>query len=361
MTIGKALLLTLSLVFFTSGFAEKTSTDNTAANTTATKQNTSDAEQAIATQQTTTQLMRLGSGTIGGNYFVLGELVGGIISHPPGSLPCGEGGTCGLPNLQSQNITTSGSLANLGELQNDTIQSGFIQSDIAYWAYTGTGLFANKDKQLDLRAIASLYPEAMHIVVNKSANIQSVADLVNKRVSVGARKSGTLNGARLVLNAYKLSEDDMQTEYLNNQQSMKKLQNGELDAMFFLVGAPAPGLDELFTKSKDFTLLSIGEAERQSIFKNGHYYSPYTLSANIYQQIPTTQTISVYALWLTKDSLDEETVYQITKALWSDTARQLLNSSYIGKQISINNSLNGIGIPLHEGAKKYYNEIGKRF
>lgn len=361
MTIGKALLLTLSLVFFTNGFAAKTSTDDTAANTATTKQQATNSKKQKHTQQATTKLMRLGSGAIGGNYFVLGELVGGIISHPPGSLPCGKGGTCGLPNLQSQNITTSGSLANLSKLQNNTIQSGFIQSDIAYWAYTGTGLFANKDKQPDLRAIASLYPEAMHIVVRKSANIQTVADLADKRVSVGARKSGTLNGTRLVLEAYKLSEDDMQTEYLNNQQSIKKLQDGELDAMFFLVGAPAPGLDELFAKSKDFTLLSIGETERQSIFKKGHYYSPYTLSASTYPHIPATQTISVYALWLTKDSMDEETVYQITKALWSDTAKQLLNSSYIGKQITVNNSLNGIGIPLHKGAKKYYNEIGKRF
>ncbi len=51
----------------------------------------------------------------------------------------------------------------------------------------------------------------------------------------------------------------------------------------------------------------------------------------------------------------------MTKALWSDTARQLLDSSYIGRQINIDNSLKGIGIPLHEGAKKYYNQIGKRY
>lgn len=367
MTVGKKALLTiLSLGFLTLNVAtESTSTpDKTtteAAKITATEATQSAVSPAADTNTPPIQLMRLGSGAVGGNYFVLGELVGGIISHPSGSLACGEGGTCGVPNLQSLNITTSGSLANLSQLEKGSIQSGFIQSDIAYWAYTGTGLFANKDKQAGLRAIASLYPEAMHIVVRKAANIQSISDLADKRVSVGARKSGTLNGARLVLEAYKLSEDDMQTEYLNNQQSIEKLTAGELDAMFFLVGVPAPGLDVLFDNSEDFALLSIGQTEQQSIFKKGHYYSPYTIADTAYANTAATRTISVYALWLTNEAMDSEQVYQMTKALWGDIAKQLLHSSEVGKQISVDNSLNGIGIPLHDGAKKYYNEIGKRF
>ncbi len=103
------------------------------------------------------QLLRIGSGAIGGNYFVLGELVGGVVSHPLGSLACGKGGTCGIENLQTQNITSAGSLENLNKLQKGTIQTGFVQSDLAYWAYTGSGLFENKEKQGNLRAIASLY------------------------------------------------------------------------------------------------------------------------------------------------------------------------------------------------------------
>ncbi|MGY0399786.1 MAG: TAXI family TRAP transporter solute-binding subunit, partial [Ostreibacterium sp.] len=58
---------------------------------------------------------------------------------------------------------------------------------------------------------------------------------------------------------------------------------------------------------------------------------------------------------------DETLVYQLTKALWGETSKQLFNSSYIGQRIEVDNSLKGIGIPLHRGAKKYYNEIGKHF
>ncbi len=201
----------------------------------------------------------------------------------------------------------------------------------------------------------------MHILVRKSAGINTVADMVGKRVSVGARKSGTLYSARLVLDAYKISEDDMETAYLNSSQSMKKLLAGELDGMFFTVGAPAPAMEKLFKESQDFTLLSIGKAERQEIFKQGHYFSPYTIAAGTYEHIPAVETISVYALWLTTDKADEKLVYQLVKSLWGDAAKQLFNSSYIGQTINIDDSLKGIGIPLHNGAKKYYNEIGKRF
>lgn len=312
----------------------------------------------VATTETT---LRMGSGSVGGNYFVLGALVGDAVSHPKGSLPCGSGGTCGIMNLNALNITTAGSMDNLTKLLAGKLDTGFIQSDIAYWAYTGTGLFENKEKKENIRAIASLYPEAMHIVIRKSANINSVADLVDKRVSVGARKSGTIHGARLVLDAYKISEDDMQTEYLNNQQAIDKFNEGELDAMFFSVGAPAPALEVLFADSHDYQLLSIGEAERQAIFKNGYYFSPHTIAAGTYPGVSAVNTISVYALWLTTAQADEQFIYQLTKALWDKTAKQLFNSSHVGSYIDVENSLKGIGIPLHDGAKRYYDEIGKRF
>lgn len=308
-----------------------------------------------------TRMFRIGSGSVGGNYFVLGELVGGVISQPKGSLPCEHGGTCGIAHLQSQNITSVGSVANLSALKNGSVHSGFVQSDIAYWAYTGTGLFTNKGKQEDIRAIASLYPEAIHIVVRKGANIQTVADLADKRVSVGSRESGTLHGARLILNAYKMDEDDIKPEYLNSTESIKKLLKEELDAVFFTVGISSPILNELFTQSEQFTLLSVGDAEQQAIFKQGHYFSPFTIAANTYHNVGETKTISVYALWLTAKDTDETLVYELTKALWGEAANQLFGSSLLGQHIHIDNSLKGIGIPLHPGAKKYYNEIGKRF
>ncbi|PID65488.1 MAG: immunogenic protein [Gammaproteobacteria bacterium] len=325
------------------------------------RKRTDKSTQNLPKKQATTKILRIGSGAIGGNYFVLGELVGGVISHPSGSLPCGAGGSCGIMNLQSQNISSAGSVANLNTLKDKTNQTGFVQSDIAYWAYTGTGLYAKEKKQSNLRAIASLYPEAIHIIVNKEANINTIAKLAGKRVSLGAKKSGTLQGARLVLNAYQITEDKIQARYLNSADSIKALLKGELDAVFFTVGTSSPILNELFKNNDKFTLLSIGNSQRQAIFKQGHYFSPFRIAANTYKGVPETKTISVYALWLTTEKMDEGLVYALTKALWGKPAKHLFKSSLIGHHISIENSLKGIGIPLHSGAKKYYDEIGKRF
>lgn len=367
-----SLLLCLSVAVTFSVLSEQTDGGNTKAQASASKSSSpavgkdkendnASAEQTPEKSPPPVQLLRIGSGAVGGNYFVLGELVGGVVSHPLGSLPCNKGGTCGVPNLQSQNVTSVGSLENLNKLDEGDIDAAFVQSDLAYWAYTSAGPFENKDKREDLRAIASLYPEAMHVLVRKSADIKSVADMVGKRISVGARKSGTLYSSRLLLAAYNVSEDDMETAYLNSAQSMEKLLADELDGMFFTVGAPAPAMEKLFADSSEYTLLSIGSAERKAIFEQGHYFSPYTIAAGTYTGIPAVETVSVYALLLTTDTADKDLVYQLTKSLWGDAAQQLFASSHIGKEVVLENSLKGIGIPLHDGAKQYYNEIGKRF
>ncbi len=288
-------------------------------------------------------------------------MVGSIVSHPKGSLPCGEGGTCGVVDTQFLNITSLGSVANIDALKEGTVHSAFVQSDVSYWAYTGTGSFENNGKMDNLRAIASLYPEAVHIVINKNANIKTVADLKGKRVSVGPRSSGTILQSRLILGAYHLSEDDMQTEYLTNEQGITKLQNGELDAMFFSAGAPAPALTLLFNENKDFTLLSLDNTAKKEVFKHGSYFSPFVIEKGVYPNVEDTKTVSVFALWLTTEEVDEDLVYQMTKSLWSEQAKQLFGSSDIGRQVLLDNSLKGIGIPLHKGAKKFYDEIGKRF
>src|SRR3546814_13585607 len=82
------------------------------------------------------------------------------------------------------------------------MESGFSQSDVAYCAYTGTGLYEGKGKVEDLRLIATLYPETIHIVARKDAGIEPVADLRGKSVSLDEPGSGTIVDARIVLAAH---------------------------------------------------------------------------------------------------------------------------------------------------------------
>ena len=100
------------------------------------------------------------------------------------------------------------------------MQSGFTQSDVAYWAFNGTGIYEGRPKVDDLRAIANLYPESFHLVVAQGLGHQvDQADLKGKRVSLDEPGSGTLVDARLILAAYGVTEKDIKAEYLKPQQA----------------------------------------------------------------------------------------------------------------------------------------------
>jgi TRAP transporter TAXI family solute receptor len=87
-----------------------------------------------------------------------------------------------------------------------------VQADVAYWAYSGTGVFDGKPKVADLRSIANLYPESVHVVVRKGV-AKSIADLKGKKVSLDEPGSGTLLNAKAILGAYGITEKDITPEF----------------------------------------------------------------------------------------------------------------------------------------------------
>src|SRR6188768_2126194 len=179
-------------------------------------------------QQDITFFRILTGGTVG-TYFPIGGLIANAISNPPGSRPCGEGGSCGVPGLVATSVASDGSVANVAAIAAGTAQSGFVQSDIAYWAYNGTGIYQGRPKVDVLRAIANLYPESIQLVVRKGSGIKSVPDLRGRKVSLDEPGSGTLVDARLILAAYGLSEKDLLPQYFPAQRVADSLRDGTID------------------------------------------------------------------------------------------------------------------------------------
>src|SRR5829696_7304753 len=184
---------------------------------------------------------RIGTGGTGGTYYPIGGLIANAIS--------GQDGGKGVPGLVATAVASNGSVANINAIQGGSSESGFTQSDVAYWAYTGTGLYEGKPKVTDLRLIATLYPETVHIVARKDANIKSVADLKGKRVSIDEPGSGTIVDSRLVLAAFGLTEKDIKPEYLKPGPAGDRLKDNALDAFFFVGGYPTGAISELATSS----------------------------------------------------------------------------------------------------------------
>ena len=312
----------------------------------------------IAGQAQEMRFFRIGTGGVSGTYYPIGGLIADIISSPPGARPCAKGGSCGVPGLVAIAQSSNGSVANVNAIKAGELESGFVQSDVAYWAYTGTGIFEGQGKVDNLRAIASLYPESIHIVTRKDAGIRSVRDLKGKRVSLDEPGSGTLVDARIILKAFGLSEADIKPEYIKPSPAVGKIRDNQLDAYIIVAGYPTGSVVEL-ASSVGCGLVPIDGPEIDALLQKYQFFARDLIPAGTYEGIGETPTISVGAQWVVGAEIDADLVYGITKALWTPTARQLLDHGHAkGKAITLETALDGIGIPLHPGAERYYREAG---
>lgn len=304
------------------------------------------------------RFFRIGTGGVAGTYYPIGGMIAHAISNPPGSRPCDTGGSCGPAGLVMIAQSANGSVANVDGIQQGKLESGFVQSDVAYWAYTGTGTFKHDPPRQNLRAIANLYPENLHIVVRRDSGIRQLQDLVGKRVSIDEPGSGTLIDAELVLREYGISKADLSIEYMKPGIAIQRIRSNQLDAFFVVVGYPSKAISEL-ADDTDIALLPIDGVEADRLISRHQFFARDNIPAGTYQGIDQVETISVGAQWLVSSDVDTETVYQITRALWNENSRRLLDNGHVkGRQIALQTALDGIAVPLHPGSQKFYSELG---
>ncbi len=291
------------------------------------------------------QFFRIGTGGTAGTYYPVGGMIANEVSVPG--------------KLVASAVATNGSVANVNGIVGGSLESGFSQSDVAYWAYSGTGTFEGKPKATDLRLIATLYPESIHLVVRKGSGIKSVKDLRGKRVSLDEPGSGTLVDVRLILGAFGMTDKDVKAEYMKPNQAGDKMKDGGLDAFFFVGGAPAGAIAELASSGSGIELVSIDGPEIDKLRSQQRFFTPDVIPANTYKGVGEVKTISVNAQWITSAKQSEAVVYEITKALYSDKTQAALAAGHAkGKFITRQNAVTGAGIPFHPGAEKYYKEVG---
>ena len=304
------------------------------------------------------KFLRIGTGSISGVYFPVGGLIASAISHPPGPSLCGQGGSCGVPGLVAVAQASRGSVANVRQIAAGRLEAALVQADIAYFAVKGMGVFAGGKAIPSLRAIANLYPEAVHVVVRRKSRIRAIGDLKGKRISLDLKGSGTRAIANLVLREHGIDPESLNR--LNSQvgPAVDRLQSGRIDAFFFVGGFPAPTIARL-SREVPLRLLSISGAQAASIMKADPFLAAVNIPASVYGRTVATQTLAVGALWTVSDKLDADTVYGITRALWHPTTRSILDQGPPAtRQMRLKNALMGVAIPLHEGAARFYREKG---
>jgi len=304
------------------------------------------------------RFLRIGTGAVSDTYFTLGTLIASAISGPPGSRPCGEGGGCGVPGLIAVAQSSQGSVSNLSGIDTKQVELALAQADAVDWAYHGSGLFQGKGEVAGLRAIASLYPLTVQLVVRRDAKITQVAGLRGKRVSLGPADSGALLEARAVLDAYGLQAADLDGRLLPADLALDQLKDGRIDALFLFSVPPHDRVGEL-AEDGLVDILPIDGPPAAALRAMRPVLRETLLAEGTYPGVVARRTLAITTLLVSGEELSADLVHGITRALWHDSTRQLLQRGLPrGATFRLENALDGITIPLHPGAAQFYQEAG---
>ncbi len=314
-----------------------------------------------AAQAADPTFFRIGTGGAGGTYFPIGGTIANGISAPPGSRACDKGGQCGVPGLIAIAQSTTASVFNNAAVQNGELEAGLAAADVTRSMFLGEGKFEGKAHP-KLRIVANLYPEDLHLVLPKGSSINNLGDLADKRVGIAQAGSGTQVAVLQMLEAWGVTRDNMSEAELNNSQSAERLADGQLDAYFYAAGWPVAAMVQL-ASTKGMALHSFTEEDLQKINGIIPAYIPSKIPSGVYEGVDNdVLTPAVSALMVVSSDLSEELVYGITKAMWNENTRKLLDNGHAkGKQITSETALDGVaalGVPLHPGAEKFYKEAG---
>ncbi|MBT6093547.1 MAG: TAXI family TRAP transporter solute-binding subunit [Rhodospirillaceae bacterium] len=307
------------------------------------------------------QFFRIASGSAGGTYFPMAGLLAQVISNPPGARTCAKGGNCGMEGLVAIGQSANGSVSNVNSIKSGQVESGFAQSDVTYWAYTGTGPFKGKKPIKNLCVLGSLFSEHVHVVSGKGRGIKSITDLKGKSVAMGLPGSGALVGARLVVEAYNLAEKkDFKAEYVKSKTGSDMIRDKHLDAFITVTGYPNASVVEM-ASTQGAELVPVSGSQRDALIKKAPFYSKAVIPGGTYKGNDSdTDTVAVSALWVSRSDLAESLHYGVVKGLFGNkkAAKLLANGHAKGKSMTLDTAFDGVPIPLCPGAEKFYKEAG---
>ena len=287
------------------------------------------------------KFLNIATGGTAGTYYPIGGAMAEILNN----------------NIQGMNASaqsTGATVANINMLHDGSVDLAIVQNDITYYAANGLEMF--KDKKIDsIRGIATLYPETCQIITLDASGIKSVADLKGKRVAVGAQGSGAEANARQILEAYGITYDDIDEQYLSFSEAASALKDGNVDAAFLTAGYPTAAVQDIASQNP-IRVLPIEADKADALIAKYPFYTKVVIPAGTYagfnEDVPA---ISVMAMLVCTDKVDDTMGYDITKALFTNLDR-IKAAHSVGKLITKEGAMEGMPIQMNAGAEKFFKE-----
>jgi uncharacterized protein len=286
--------------------------------------------------------MSLATGGTAGTYYPFGGAMAALWSRH-------------IQNVQVTAETTGASVENVRLLGTGQVELALVQNDIVDYAANGTEMFTDQPVT-NIRAIAALYPELLQWVV--TPDINSIEDLRGQAFVVGPAGSGTEANARQVFEANDMSFDDLgRTVRLSFAEAANAMRDRQVAGFAVTGGVPTAAIVDV-TTTLDVRVLGIDGEAAQNVMDEYGFYVQATIPAGAYRGVDQDiETVAVQAILVATEEMDPDVVYWITKVL-VEQQEELAQAHARGQDISRDTITQGITIPFHEGAERYFEDAG---
>jgi len=251
--------------------------------------------------------------------------------------------------------TSGGSQDNLENIESGKAQIAWTQSDVMAYAYSGTRLFANGDQITNFSVLGSLYSEEVQIVTC-DPTIQTVDDLKGKTVSIGESGSGVYYNAMDILEAYDISESQINPVYQGFGESTDSLADGTIDAAFVVAGAPTQAITAL-AETTDVYFIPLDEEHIEELQEISPYYGMCVIGSDVYGTDEDILSVDVDAILIASDDLSDDDAYDLVASIFDDVS-VLEEAHEKGMELNLVDATSVTTVPYHPGAAKYYEEQG---
>jgi TRAP transporter TAXI family solute receptor len=256
-------------------------------------------------------------------------------------------------NVTAQTSGASGE--NVRLINKKEVELALVQSDTLDFAFNAKEAF--KEPLKGMSVIATLYPEIVQVVVRADSPMKTFGDLKGKKMGVGAPGSGTEANFRQLLDAYGMKKEDVNAQYLSFSESAEAFKDKHIDAFIVTAGIPNAGIMDVSTQN-EIRILDIPSDVAGKMTQKYPFLAGVKVPANTYKgQTADVSTVAVNAVLIAGSQLKDDMVYNLTKALFENQA-ELASAHAKGKELNAQYAVQGVSIPFHPGAVKYYKEKG---
>lgn len=294
------------------------------------------------------KFVTIGTGGQTGVYYVVGQSVCRLINRNANEHSI----RCNAPS-------SGGSVANVNAIRNGEMDMGVVQSDIQYKAYNGAQNFEDAGKFEEMRAMFALHGEPLTVVAREDADIDNVKDLKGKRVNLGNPGSGQRDTMEVVMEALGWTREDFAlVSELDAAEQAAALGDNNIDAMVYVAGHPNGSIQEA-TTTVDSVIVSVTGEEIDKLIADRPYYAKATIPGGIYRgNEDDVDTFGVRATLVTSTNTSDDVVYHTVKAVFEnfDRFKRLHPAFATLKEEEMIKE--GLSVPLHDGAVRYYKERG---